>query len=126
MQWRNPVMFVVYIGSLLTTALWLMSLGDATIAGTEGSGFILAVSLWLWFTVIFANFAEAMAEGRSKAQAASLRGLKSKTWAKKLGRSSAGPSQAGPRPLGGQADVPVGPGAPQRCSRLQLAPGAIG
>ncbi|MCV2364743.1 potassium-transporting ATPase subunit KdpB [Paucibacter sp. DJ1R-11] len=83
-QWRNPVMFVVYIGSLLTTALWLMSLGDATLAGTEGSGFILAVSLWLWFTVIFANFAEAMAEGRSKAQAASLRGLKSKTWAKKL------------------------------------------
>ena len=91
-QWRNPVMFVVYIGSLLTTALWLMSLGDATIAGTEGSGFILAVSLWLWFTVIFANFAEAMAEGRSKAQAASLRGLKSKTWAKKLAQPVHGSS----------------------------------
>ena len=91
-QWRNPVMFVVYIGSLLTTALWLMSLGDATIAGSEGSGFILAISLWLWFTVIFANFAEAMAEGRSKAQAASLRGLKSKTWAKKLGQPVHGSS----------------------------------
>ncbi len=91
-QWRNPVMFVVYIGSLLTTALWLMSLGDATIAGSEGSGFILAISLWLWFTVLFANFAEAMAEGRSKAQAASLRGLKSKTWAKKLAQPVHGSS----------------------------------
>ena len=98
-QWRNPVMFVVYIGSLLTTALWLMSLGDATIAGTEGSGFILAVSLWLWFTVIFANFAEAMAEGRSKAQAASLRGLKSKTWAKKLAQPVHGSSWH-PRAIG--------------------------
>jgi K+-transporting ATPase ATPase B chain len=48
------------------------------------SGFILAVALWLWFTVLFANFAEAMAEGRSKAQAASLRGPEEKTWAKKL------------------------------------------
>ncbi|MCV2351659.1 potassium-transporting ATPase subunit KdpB [Paucibacter sp. Y2R2-4] len=83
-QWRNPVMFVVYIGSLLTTVLWLMSLGNAEVAGSEGSGFILAITLWLWFTVLFANFAEALAEGRSKAQAASLRGLKTRTWAKKL------------------------------------------
>jgi len=111
LQWRNPVMFVVYIGSLLTSALWLMSFGNPAIAGTEGSMFMLAIALWLWFTVLFANFAEALAEGRSKAQAASLRGLKTKTWAKKLHGSSAGPSQAGQRPLGGQADVPVGPGA---------------
>lgn len=83
-QWRNPVMFVVYVGSLLTTVLWLMSLGSAEVAGSEGSGFILAITLWLWFTVLFANFAEAMAEGRSKAQAASLRGLKTRSWAKKL------------------------------------------
>ncbi|MCV2354477.1 potassium-transporting ATPase subunit KdpB [Paucibacter sp. B2R-40] len=83
-QWRNPVMFVVYIGSALTTLLWLMSLFDPAVAGTEGSPFILAVSLWLWFTVLFANFAESLAEGRSKAQAASLRGLKARTWAKKL------------------------------------------
>ena len=47
------------------------------------AGFMLAVSIWLWFTVLFANFAEALAEGRSKAQAASLRGLKKSTWAKK-------------------------------------------
>ncbi len=80
-QWRNPVMFVVYVGSLLTTLLWLESLSGK---GTESSAFILAVAVWLWFTVLFANFAEAMAEGRSKAQAASLRGLKKETWAKKL------------------------------------------
>jgi K+-transporting ATPase ATPase B chain len=83
-QWRNPVMFVVYVGSLLTTGLWAASLGKPQLAGGEGSGFMLAIALWLWFTVLFANFAEALAEGRSKAQAASLRGLKTKTWAKKL------------------------------------------
>jgi high-affinity K+ transport system ATPase subunit B len=48
------------------------------------AGFILGVAIWLWFTVLFANFAEALAEGRSKAQAASLRGLKKSTWAKKM------------------------------------------
>lgn len=83
-QLRNPVMFVVYAGSILTTGLWLASFADPGLAGSEGSGFMLAVALWLWFTVLFANFAEALAEGRSKAQAASLRGLKAKTWAKKL------------------------------------------
>ncbi|GMV56235.1 MAG: potassium-transporting ATPase ATP-binding subunit [Betaproteobacteria bacterium] len=80
-QWRNPVMFVVYVGSLLTTALWLDALAGR---GEAPAGFILAVAFWLWFTVLFANFAEALAEGRSKAQAASLRGLKKATWAKKL------------------------------------------
>lgn len=75
-QWRNPVMFVVYLGSIATTLLGLQAQGEA--------GFILAISAWLWFTVLFANFAEALAEGRSKAQAASLRGLKKSTWAKKL------------------------------------------
>jgi K+-transporting ATPase ATPase B chain len=84
-QWRNPVMFVVYVGSVLTTAVWVQAItghGDAVVA--EKPGFILAIALWLWFTVLFANFAEALAEGRSKAQAASLRGLKKETWAKKL------------------------------------------
>ena len=80
-QWRNPVMFVVYIGSILTTLLWIQSLYGE---GEASSGFILGVMLWLWFTVLFANFAEALAEGRSKAQAASLRGLKKETWAKKV------------------------------------------
>ena len=80
-QWRNPVMFVVYIGSLLTTALWVQALQGQ---GEAPAGFILAVALWLWFTVLFANFAEALAEGRSKAQAASLRSIKKDTWAKRL------------------------------------------
>jgi K+-transporting ATPase ATPase B chain len=80
-QWRNPVMFVVYVGSILTTALWLQAVAGA---GEAPAGFILAVALWLWFTVLFANFAEALAEGRSKAQAASLRGLKTETSARKL------------------------------------------
>jgi K+-transporting ATPase ATPase B chain len=82
-QWRNPVMFIVYIGSILTTLLWLHAL---TFPGDTGMppAFVLAVSIWLWFTVLFANFAEALAEGRSKAQAASLRGLRKDTWAKKL------------------------------------------
>ncbi|MFZ2268361.1 MAG: potassium-transporting ATPase subunit KdpB [Azonexus sp.] len=80
-QWRNPVMFVVYVGSILTTILWLQSLSGQ---GEAQPGFILMITIWLWFTVLFANFAEALAEGRSKAQAASLRGLKKETWAKKL------------------------------------------
>ena len=80
-QWRNPVMFVVYVGSILTTILWLQALGGQ---GEAPAGFILTITIWLWFTVLFANFAEALAEGRSKAQAASLRGLKKETWAKKL------------------------------------------
>ena len=80
-QWRNPVMFVVYVGSIITTVLWLQALGGH---GEAPAGFILAIALWLWFTVLFANFAEAMAEGRSKAQAASLRGMKRKVIGKKL------------------------------------------
>ncbi|MGZ5846550.1 MAG: potassium-transporting ATPase subunit KdpB [Ramlibacter sp.] len=79
-QWRNPVMFVVYIGSITTTLLWLQALQGH---GEASAGFIFAVALWLWFTVLFANFAEALAEGRSKAQAASLRSMKKSVWAKK-------------------------------------------
>ena len=86
-QWRNPVMFVVYIGSILTTLLGLQALQAP---GEAPAGFIFAVALWLWFTVLFANFAEALAEGRSKAQAASLRSLKKSTWAKKLKESKHG------------------------------------
>ncbi|PVX74666.1 K+-transporting ATPase ATPase B chain [Paraburkholderia unamae] len=80
-QLRNPVMFCVYVGSVLTTILWIAALmGQAE----APAGFILAVALWLWFTVLFANFAEALAEGRSKAQAASLRQAKKDVMAKKL------------------------------------------
>ncbi len=80
-QFRNPVMFCVYVGSILTTILWIAALvGQAE----APAGFILAIALWLWFTVLFANFAEALAEGRSKAQAASLRSAKKDVLAKKL------------------------------------------
>ena len=81
-QWRNPVMFVVYVGSLFTTALWLQALFGQ---GEAPAWFIGATTLWLWFTVLFANFAEALAEGRSKAQAAALRGAKQGVIARKLG-----------------------------------------
>ena len=74
-------MFVVYVGSLLTSLLFVQSLRGA---GEAPAGFIFAICAWLWFTVLFANFAEALAEGRSKAQAASLRGLKQSVTAKKL------------------------------------------
>ncbi len=80
-QWKNPVMFVVYVGSILTTILWIQALAGK---GEAPAGFILAVTLWLWFTVLFANFAEAIAEGRSKAQAEALRAAKRDTMAKKL------------------------------------------
>jgi potassium-transporting ATPase ATP-binding subunit len=78
---RNPVMFVVFIGSILTTVLWIQALGGG---GEAPAGFIGAISLWLWFTVLFANFAEALAEGRGKAQAAALRKARGDISAKRL------------------------------------------
>ena len=80
-QWKNPVMFVVYLGCLLTTVLWLQALSGNS---EEPSRFILSITFWLWFTVLFANFAEAVAEGRSKAQAAFLKTAKRDIAAKKL------------------------------------------
>jgi potassium-transporting ATPase ATP-binding subunit len=78
---RNPVMFVVEVGSVLTTILWIQALFGQ---GEAPTGFIGAVTLWLWFTVLFANFAEAVAEGRGKAQAEALRRTRKETQAKKL------------------------------------------
>jgi K+-transporting ATPase ATPase B chain len=80
-QLRSPVMFVVWVGSIITSMLYVQALMGT---GEAPAGFILATAIWLWFTVLFANFAEALAEGRSKAQAASLRGLKESVMAKKL------------------------------------------
>src|SRR5262245_47150297 len=80
-QVRNPVMFVVYVGSFLTTGLWLQALFGQ---GEAPAPFIFWVSVWLWFTVLFANFAEAMAEGRGKAQAEALRRTRQDVQAKKL------------------------------------------
>src|SRR5512136_929513 len=80
---RNPVMFVVEVGSLLTTVLWIQALLGK---GEAPAAFIGAVALWLWFTVLFANFSEAVAEGRGKAQAEALRKTRQTTQAKKLPR----------------------------------------
>jgi K+-transporting ATPase ATPase B chain len=80
-QVRNPVMFTVFVGSLLTTGLWVQALVGE---GEAPAGFIFGISAWLWFTVLFANFAEAMAEGRGKAQADSLRQARRDVSAKKL------------------------------------------
>ena len=86
---RNPVMFVVEVGSVLTTVLLVRD----SLAHQPGFGFNLQITLWLWFTVLFANFAEAMAEGRGKAQADTLRKTKSETIAHRL------------LPTGGHEDV---------------------
>ncbi len=86
-QVRNPVMFVVYVGSILTTLLWLQAIAGK---GEAPAWFIFWVSVWLWFTVLFANFAEAMAEGRGKAQAASLRKARRDLQAKRLARPDRG------------------------------------
>jgi K+-transporting ATPase ATPase B chain len=80
-QVRNPVMFVVEIGSILTSALWLQALGGG---GEAPARYILAVTLLLWFTVLFANFAEGMAEGRGRAQASALRRTRRETTARRL------------------------------------------
>ena len=80
---KNPVMFVVEVGSVLTTLIVVRDLFAAP-AGAAPVWFTLSVSLWLWFTVVFANFAEAVAEGRGKAQAASLRKMRKETSARRV------------------------------------------
>src|SRR5512146_93506 len=80
-QIKNPVMFVVEIGSILTTLLFFHALSGK---GEASPGFILQISIWLWITVLFANFAESMAEGRGKAQAESLRKTRREVMAKRL------------------------------------------
>ena len=80
-QFRNPVMFVVLVCSVLTTLLWVQALAGH---GEAPTAFIFWIALWLWFTLVFANFAEAIAEGRGKAQAQALRGARRDVVAKKL------------------------------------------
>src|SRR5215468_7582499 len=98
---KNPVMFVVEVGSVITTVLLLKD-----VAGHKpGFGFDLQITLWLWFTVLFANFAEAMAEGRGKAQAENLRRAKSETVARRLLPN--GKTEAVPAPKLRKEDVVV-------------------
>ena len=77
-MYRNPVMFIVEVGSVITTAVFIRDFSSST---AQENAFAGLVSLWLWFTVFFANFAEAMAEGRGKAQAATLRRTRAETTA---------------------------------------------
>jgi K+-transporting ATPase ATPase B chain len=100
-QMKNPVMFTVWIGSALTTVLYVQALFGK---GEAPAGFILAIALWLWFTLLFANFAEAMAEGRGKAQADSLRKAKRDVTAKLL----KGGKYGGPFELVGAQGLRIG------------------
>src|SRR3989449_11751029 len=86
-QVRNPVMFVVYVGSILTTLLWVQAVVGK---GEAPAWFIFWGSVWLWFTVLFANFAGAMAAGRGTAQAASLRKARRDLQPKRLARPERG------------------------------------
>jgi K+-transporting ATPase ATPase B chain len=88
---KNPVMFVVEVGSVLTTVLLVRNLVTGQ---TQHAAFSLQVTLWLWFTVLFANFAEAMAEGRGKAQADTLRRAKTETMAKRIVGDRSGPPES--------------------------------
>lgn len=80
-QWRNPVMFMVWVGSVITT---LLTAGMWCGLFTGNTALSAAISGWLWLTLLFANFAEALAEGRSKAQASALRGSRQQVDARKL------------------------------------------
>jgi K+-transporting ATPase ATPase B chain len=85
LQSRNPVMFVVYVGTFATLALWVQALFGH---GETSTSFIFAIAVWLAFTVLFANFAEALAEGRSRAQASALKDMRQTVLAKKLNDAS--------------------------------------
>ena len=83
---RNPVMFVVEVGSVITTVIFVLDLFNGTpkLSGNNNELFVGQITVWLWFTVLFANFAEAVAEGRGKAQAAALRKTRTETIARRL------------------------------------------
>lgn len=83
-QLRNPVMFIVYVSAIVTSAMSIVEYSQHSLLGTEPAWFTLWITIWLWFTVLFANFAESLAEGRGKAQAESLRALRKDVMAKKL------------------------------------------
>ncbi|NLS06186.1 potassium-transporting ATPase subunit KdpB [Rhizobium sp. P32RR-XVIII] len=88
-QVKNPVMFVVYLGSIIATLLWIQALQGQ---GEAPAGFIFWIAAWLWFTVLFANAAEAMAEGRGKAQADALRATRQTVVARVLSDATRGSS----------------------------------
>ena len=104
-QIRNPVMFTVWVGAWLTSGLYVYSLESP---GHEAPGFIMAVAAGLWFTVLFANFAEALAEGRGKAQAAMLRSTRQMTMAKELPLGDMSPRRDSPHRLVPSSELKAG------------------
>src|SRR5438067_1798846 len=103
---RNPVMLIVEVGSVLTTILFFQKLPSATAADSVFTGL---VSAWLWFTVLFANFAEAVAEGRGKAQAETLRKTRSQTVARvRLPGGSVVERSSNELQIGDECVVPAG------------------
>jgi potassium-transporting ATPase ATP-binding subunit len=84
---KNPVMFVVWVGSFVTTLIWIKDMVPSEHAGHWETAFVGQIALWLWFTVLFANFAEAIAEGRGKAQADELRKTRSTTMANRIDKN---------------------------------------
>jgi K+-transporting ATPase ATPase B chain len=102
---KNPVMFVVWVGSLITTAIWVKDILPGSQAGHWETAFVGQIALWLWFTVLFANFAEAIAEGRGKAQADELRKTRTTTMANRLDKS--GKIEQVPAPALRKGDIVV-------------------
>ena len=84
MQIRNPVMFVVELGAVITTVTWFIQVfgGGPLGGGNEPAWYTFTISIWLWLTVVFANMAEAFAEGRGRAQADTLRTMRQETVAR--------------------------------------------
>ena len=80
MQIRNPVMFVVEIGAVITTVTWIIQVfGGHSLGGDDPAWYTVTIAIWLWLTVVFANMAEAFAEGRGRAQADTLRSMRQET-----------------------------------------------
>src|ERR1700724_4750913 len=96
-QIRNPVMFVVEVGSVITTVTWLIQMfgGKPLGGGHEPAWYTFVIAIWLWLTVIFANIAEAFAEGRGRAQANTLRAMRKETVARMLDGSTKPASELG-------------------------------
>ena len=110
-QVRNPVMFVVEIGAVISTVAWLIQAfgGQPLGGGNEPAWYTFTVAVWLWLTVVFANLAEALAEGRGRAQAAALRAMRTETTAQLRDGGQKTRIRAGARRRRGRRGRPADP-----------------